>query len=149
MSENLAPQLVTIREGVAALRAACDRIERNQSDPEETRQALSDIAAGYGLIVQLAEVAGVQRGQIHDLVTALSNRVPGDELRSAFDDVFFQTKQLIGIMQGTRDDLVLMRSDLRRLAALLEQTLRARAEDEEAWGGLERRNSIADRRRAS
>lgn len=138
--QNLAPVLARLSEQVAALHTIVSRIERNQSDPEETRQALSDVAGGYALLTQLAEVAGVQRTQILELTTTLSNRVPGDELRAALHDELFTTKQLTSIMQGTRDDLVLLRADVRRLAALLEQAARARVIDA-TWSGEERRKA--------
>lgn len=88
--------------------------------------------------------------QLSELLIWAHARMNAQALEHEFTDLIFQTRQLISIMQGTRDDLVLMRADLRRLSALLEQTLRARVEDDErgiAWSGEERRNSIADRRR--
>ncbi len=123
MSENVAPLLARLVESVTALRVVADRIERVQSDPAEINQALNDIAAGYSLIVQLAEVAGVQRTQLLELTTALTNRVPGDELRGALHDLLFTTKQLASISQAWRDDILLMRQDIRRLATACEAVL--------------------------
>jgi len=80
------------------------------------------------------------------MIQWMKERMSGDELEKQFADQAFITKQLIGVMQGTRDDIVLLRGDFRRLAALLEQTLRLRVDDDErslAW-----RAGDADRRRA-
>lgn len=123
MTENAAPLLARMAEGIAALRAAVDRIERNQSDPEEINQALSDIASSYSMITQLAEVAGVQRTQILEIAEWVKERMGADELRTQFDDQLFVTKQLISIMQGTRVDIVQMRATLLRLIEILNRSV--------------------------
>ena len=129
MSEsNLAPRFAQISERLMEIRAALDRIERNQSDPEEIRQALNDIAANYVLTTQLAELAGIQRGQILEVVTWMRQRMSGDALQQQFEDVLFQTRQLVSIIQGWRDDEVLMRADIRALRGVIEAVL-ARRED--------------------
>lgn len=125
MSENLAPVLARISTGVAELRAACERIERNQSDPAEVRQALSDVASGYSLITQMAEVLIVARNELLAFREWREARMSGPELRDQLEQLLFATEQLASISQGWRDDLLLMRSDIRRLATACEAMLAA------------------------
>lgn len=114
--------------------------------PGEVRHAMGEATEH---IADVADTTSVQSPQLLEMIQWMHQRMPADELQKQFDEQFFIAKQLISIMQGTRTDIVELRGDFRRLAALLEQTLRLRVEDDErGWSGEERRN-IADRRRAS
>lgn len=110
MSENHAAHLARINESLTNVRAALDRIERSLSDPEEVRQALSDIA-------------GIQRGQILEIVEWMRDRISGAEQKEQKEqtgNLAFVVGQIGPILQGTRDDIVLMRKDLRELRAAIE-----------------------------
>lgn len=123
MSENNAAHLARISETLLSMHAALDRIERSQSDPEEMRQALSDIASGYALITQLAEVATVQRTAILEIVEWMRERISGAEQREQVEEAEYMAlvvRQISSTLQGTRDDIVLMRKDLRELRAAIE-----------------------------
>jgi len=111
----------------------------------DVARALTRIESRLANDVPPADVrAGMDEATEH--ISDESAHIAATEAQS--DDQQFVTKQLISIMQGTRTDLVEMRVTLRHLSALLEQTLQARALDDEAWTGSERR-SIVDRRKAS
>jgi hypothetical protein len=137
---------------LAQLGAQLARIEahiRKVVPPQDVR---ANMAEASEHIADVADTTELHSPQIAEIVAWMHARMSGDELAKQFDEQFFITKQLISIMQGARDDQVLLRGDFRRLAALLEQTLRARVDDEEAWhaGDVDRRrNSIADRRKVS
>jgi len=99
----------------------------------------------------VADAAPLQAQQLADISAWIDNRMTGDQMAIEFDDLAFVSKQLIGILQGSRDDLVLMRNDIRRLAALCEQVLRARVDDDERgmWRPGDQERRATDRRRAS
>lgn len=131
MSENLAPHLARISEGITALKAAMGRVERNQSDPEEVRQALNDIASSWVLIGQMAEVLRVANAELQIFRTWREARMSGPELKEQLENLGFVTEQLSSILQGYRTDLLQMRQDIRRLAALQDIALSQLPTDEE------------------
>lgn len=131
MSENLAPHLAAIIEALTALRAATGRIERNQSDPEEIRQALSDIASSWVLIGQMAEVLRLARDELLTFRAWREDRMSGPELKDQLESLGFVTRQIGGALQSYRDDILLMRADIRRLSAQQEVALSQLATDEE------------------
>jgi len=130
--DRIAGQLTRIEQKLAAV-----------VSPGEVRQAMGEATEH---IADVADTTLIQSPQLVEMIQWMKERMSGDELEKQFADQAFITKQLIGVMQGTRDDIVLLRGDFRRLAALLEQTLRLRVDDDErslAW-----RAGDADRRRA-
>lgn len=131
MSENLAPVLARISEQLQALRASSDRIERNQSDPEEVRQALSDVAGTYSLIGQMAEVLRVANTELQTFREWREARMSGPELKEQLNNLGFVTQQLSSILQGYRSDLLQLRGEIRRLAALQDIALSQLPTDEE------------------
>ena len=124
MSEQpYAGTLARIADAQQQILAALDRIERNQHDPEEIRQAVADITASYVLITQMAELASVQRTQILEIVTWMRERITGEEQKRMLghaENLAFLTNQIAPILQGVRDDLVLLRSDVRELRSAIE-----------------------------
>jgi len=116
--------------------------------PAVVQQHITDSAITAGQVDALHDAAPQLAEQIKDIATTIERGMTDVELRKAFDDSLFVVKQLISIMQGTRLDIVQFRETLLRFSALLEQTLRARVEDEE-WHrtGIDRRTG--ERRRSA
>lgn len=131
MAENLAPLLARISEQLVEVRAACGQIERNQSDPEDVTQALSDIAGSYSLIAQMAEVLNVARNELLIFREWREARMSGPELKEQLTNLQFVITQLTGILQGQASNQIQMRSDIRRLAALQDVALSQMPTDEE------------------
>lgn len=146
----------TIADRLDQLAAQLSRIETRLAAVVPPRDVRASMAEATEHIADMTEYADATQAavplrdaQIDAIIDWIHARMSGDELRIQFEDQEFVTRQLISIMQGTRTDIVEMRSTLRQLTSRLEQTLHARVVDEEAWNGaVERRNSIADRRRA-
>jgi hypothetical protein len=145
------------REILLSLARQLARIEARQAGdvpPADVRAGMAEATEHIEHVAQFiaddARAIPLRDAQIAEIVAWMHARMSGGDLQAQFDTQYIITKQLTGIMQGTRDDIVLLRADFRRLAALLEQSLRTRVEDE-AWGQGDadrRRNTIVDRRRA-
>jgi hypothetical protein len=143
---DIAERLSRIEDALAQIALALARTVPPADVRESMDQATEHIDA-------VATAAPPRDAQIAEIIAWMHARMSSSELQAQFDDQYYTSKQLISIMQGTRTDLVEMRGDIRRLAALLEQSLRGRVEDEErqsAWraGDGERRRA-EDRRKVS
>jgi hypothetical protein len=122
--------------------------------PRDVRAHISESGETASLVADLSDAVPQQSEQLTEIVGWIHARMSGAELEDQLANLDIIVRQLISIMQGTRDDIVLLRGDFRRLAALCEQMLRARIDDEEngdGWDGferraVERRRSIPDRR---
>lgn len=147
MSENLAPTLARISEALTTIRAALDRIERNQSDPEEIRQAVADITASWVLISQIAEVLTVARDELLTFRAWREARMSGPELKDAIEDLLFVSKQLGSILEGYRSDLLALRGEVRRLSALQDVALSQLPTDEHPSHMPEDVRAVLDARR--
>ena len=116
---------------LAQIEAALQRVEAALSalvPPKDVRASMEEATVHQDA---MADAAPLQRTQLADIAEWLHQRMSGDQLQFQFDDLLFVTKQLISLWHGARDEQVLMRADIRRLAALCEQALRARVDDEE------------------
>lgn len=109
--------------------------------PSDVRAAMTQASEHQDAV---ADAAPLQAQQLLEITAWLDTRMSSDQLELEFADLAFVSKQLIGILQGSRDDLLLLRADVRRLAALVERALRARVEDDRGW-----RQGDAERRKAS
>lgn len=121
--------------------------------PPLIRAAIEEGAEAAERVGDLADAAPLQAEQLTEIVRWLRARMSGDALQAQLHDLLFATQQLTSVSEQWRTDLLQMRTDIRRLAGLCEQVLRSRVDDEEngiMWraGEPDRRNSIADRRRA-
>ncbi len=76
----------------------------------------------------MAEATPLAAAQLDTIVAWLHDRMTGDQLQFQFDDILFVTKQLASISEGWRSDIVQMRSEIRRLAALIEADRKERSE---------------------
>jgi len=134
---DIAARLVLIEESLLRLeRALALRVP-----PEDVRAHFVAQSAAVEQIGVLADAAPELRERMDSILTWLRARMAGDQLQAEFDDLSFVVRQLIGILQGSRDDIVQLRGDQRRLAALLEHLLRA--QDDRGWkvGDAERRKA--------
>lgn len=104
---------------------------------------IAAMAEASELIAAVAEAVPIQTQQLEAITAWIEQRMTGEAMELEFSDLAFVSKQLIGILQGSRDDLLLLRTDVRRLAAVVEQYMRARAEDDRRWrvGDVERRRA--------
>jgi hypothetical protein len=133
---------------IAARLSAIEALIEARVPPHEIRTAIEEGGATAESVHELAEAAPQVTQQLADIAAVVGAQMTDSELREELGSALFVTQQLISIMQGTRTEIVEMRGTLRRLAALLEQSLRARVDDEE-WHrtGIERRSE--ERRKAS
>lgn len=125
---DIAERLILIEERLNAI----EKLLSARVPPNEVRTHIEDNMA--------------TADQVDTIVGWLGERMSGDQLQFHFDDLIFLTRQLTSILQDWRTDLLLMRSDVRRLAALSEQTAKAHAEDDEAWLRARRDRRISERR---
>lgn len=140
----------TTAERLAAIEATLTRIERaiqTHVPAADERAHIAEAETTAGQVSTLAGASPIQGQQLDAIVTTLDAQLPAVELRDKLQNELFFVRQLISVMQGTRDDVVAMRVTLRGLSALLEQVLQARVADEE-WEqrGIDRR--AGERRRA-
>lgn len=129
-----------------SIAAALARVERQLSSvvpPNEVRAAIGDATEH---IADVADTTEIHSPQLREMIQWMHERMSGEDLSRSFENQDIIVRQLISIMQGTRDDIVLLRADFRRLSALLEQTLHVRVEDEER--GIVWNVGDADRRKA-
>lgn len=110
-------------------------------------QALRDIEASYGLIGQMAEVMHAQREQLEALISRIDRLLA---LLTTHD------QRLEGYSKAAdhertelRELMVQLRELARKQVRTTADLARAVGDGAAAWDGEERRNSIADRRRAS
>jgi len=106
--------------------------------PRDVRHSMEEATEHQEAV---ADAAPLQAQQLKEMTDWLSNHMTGDQLQFQFDDLMFVTKQLISLWQGSRDEQVLMRADIRRLAALCEQVLADKAEPPWRMGDDERRKA--------
>ena len=106
--------------------------------PDDVRAAMD---ATTEHIADMADAAPLQSRQLAEMTDWLRDRMSGDQLQFQFDDLMFVTKQLISIWEGSRTDQVLLRGDVRRLAALVETALAGRADPPWRAGDAERRRA--------
>lgn len=135
-------QLTSITESLARIEAALAA----RVPVADVKRAIEDTSATAEVAQQLSQVAPVVAAQLDSIVTTLDAQMTDDELRGELRNTLSYIRQFTPIMQGTRDDIVLLRADFRRLSALLEQTLHVRIEDEER--GIVWNVGDADRRKA-
>ena len=108
----------------------------------------ASVAESSAHVTDVSAAAPLQGQQLAEVVDWIHERMSGGDLQTQFDGLSFVTNQLISIMHGTRDELVLMRADMRRLAALLAQSFRAQTEDD-AWRPGDPDRRARERRKAS
>lgn len=139
---DTAARLVLVEESLARIESALAQLV----PPADVREHIDDSSVTAEQIDALTDAAPLQAQQLVGIVTTLGTRMTDTELRDALHDTLFHTQQMSSIMQGTRADIVQMRVTLLRQAALLEQVLRARVEDEEWEKSKGDRRQIEDRR---
>ena len=122
--EDIGPRLTRIETALQRIEAALAALV----PPKDVREAMEEATVHQDA---MADAAPLQLAQLAEIAEWLKQRMSGDQLQFQFDDLLFVTKQLISLWHGARDEQVLMRGDIRRLAALCEQALRARVDDEE------------------
>ena len=147
---TIANRLEQIEKHLATIADALSRTVPPADVRASMAESTEHIADATVHMVDAARSVPLRDAQISEIVQWMHARMSGQELEQQFDDLLFATQQLTSISEQWRTDLLQMRADIRRLAALCEQVLRARVDDEEngiVWSGEERRNSIADRRR--
>lgn len=129
MPSGDAATIARIAEDIRLVRERLTAIEQWQAgrgDAKTFQQLLQDVLDAYALIGQSADVIGVLRDEIMALREWREARISGEmqyEQANITADLAFVTKQIAPILQGTRDDLVLMRKDLRELRAAIELAL--------------------------
>jgi hypothetical protein len=150
---QLTQHIVLIEERLTALDLVAQRLDAidhrlaDRVPVADIQQAIEETSATAEAVAELASSAPEVAQQLSSIVTTLGEQLPGTEMRDQLHNELSFVRQLISVMQGTRDEVLAMRVTVRGLSALLEQVLRARVADEE-WeqGGRDRRSS--DRRRA-
>jgi hypothetical protein len=128
------------------LKASLARIEARQADdvpPADVRASMAEatehVTEAEKHHAEADAQAAPRDALLAEVIEWVRTRMSGDELEQRLEQQYVITKQLISIMQGTRDDFLALRTDFRRLATLLEQSFRDR--EQEPWSGEERRRA--------